>query len=273
MKRKIKSIFNSLGYRVEKGRNIDSNLNKTFSTIRKKNIPMPTLFDIGSGGGIQRKYEYFYKKELLSVFSFDPNKDWNGNRQINLVPHAIGHYDGEHQFYNLIGPGASSCLKPNYENLKRFSIYKYFEIEKVGEIKINRMDNLIEKKEIPIPSFIKLDVQGFEHNCLKGLGKYINFPIAIEVELHLLEVYEGETLFQPFFDYMGSLGFSLRKIKPKGKWDHNIVELDAYFSRKPKNEVECIYLKLWEVINEIPLPEIFTDEDYYERKHLPKVRL
>ena len=54
---------------------------------------------------------------------------------------------------------------------------------------------------LPPPTYVKIDVQGFEKRVLDGMGEIMDRVVAIELELRLVPAYHGETLFPAMFDF------------------------------------------------------------------------
>ena len=205
----------------------------TISSIISGKIKKPIFMDIGAGGGIHADFKPLIEIGAIDVSSFDPNKDWGDLSNFNFSAFALGDRDGVQKFFNVVGPGASSLLKPNYEVLKRFSIRPYFEIENVLEISTKRVDTLINGKIIEVPTFVKIDIQGYEFACLSGFGDYISEVLCFEIEVHLEPIYVEEKPFIDIYTFFKKRGFKLRDLRAKGKWDDEVIEFEAFFSRNP----------------------------------------
>jgi FkbM family methyltransferase len=64
------------------------------------------------------------------------------------------------------------------------------------------------------PFFVKVDVQGFESKVLDGALGLLNHDVGLQLELPLIDVYGGATLFQPFLERMRNLDFDLWSLIP-----------------------------------------------------------
>lgn len=63
--------------------------------------------------------------------------------------------------------------------------------------------------------FLKIDVQGFEQEVLKGAAQLIERAKGIEMEISLVALYENQTWLLPqVLEYMEQRGFQLRSIMP-----------------------------------------------------------
>ena len=82
--------------------------------------------------------------------------------------------------------------------------------------------------------FLKIDVQGFEHEALKGAEKMIARAKGIEIEISLIPLYEGQSwLLLEVLAYMKEKGFQLTSIVPAFT-DHRtgrVLQCDGVFFR------------------------------------------
>jgi len=81
--------------------------------------------------------------------------------------------------------------------------------------------------------YLKLDVQGFELEVLRGATETLSQVEIVEAELSLVELYEGAPLFGDVVRDLDGLGFGLRAVDPG--WVHPrsgaILQLDGLFTR------------------------------------------
>jgi FkbM family methyltransferase len=57
-------------------------------------------------------------------------------------------------------------------------------------------------------ALLKIDVQGYEEQVLRGASETLRRVRGLQVELSLRPVYEGQTLFLPMLEWITSLGFA-----------------------------------------------------------------
>jgi len=62
--------------------------------------------------------------------------------------------------------------------------------------------------------FLKLDVQGFEHNVIQGATQFLKRVAGIQTELSLVPLYEGTPLFHSMLAELEDRGFELWDIRP-----------------------------------------------------------
>jgi FkbM family methyltransferase len=84
--------------------------------------------------------------------------------------------------------------------------------------------------------FVKVDVQGFESKVLDGAPELLNHAVGLQLELPLVEVYEGVVLFQSFLERINNLDFDLWSLIP-GFVDiktGRLFEVDGVFFKRLK---------------------------------------
>lgn len=82
--------------------------------------------------------------------------------------------------------------------------------------------------------FLKIDTQGFEDKVLEGVSGNLMNIFGIQIELSVIPLYEGQKLYDYFFNYFIDNGFILWSIIP-GLVDMKngqLLQFDAIFIRK-----------------------------------------
>jgi FkbM family methyltransferase len=82
-------------------------------------------------------------------------------------------------------------------------------------------------------AFLKIDAQGFERTILQGAGLMLAHAVGIQLELSLVPLYEGETLFLEMVNDMRARGFLLHTVEPMfvDQTTGELLQLDAVFFR------------------------------------------
>ena len=133
---------------------------------------------------------------LLSRFSDNPNVKIHGV--------ALGAETGKVCFNVVDNLVSSSVFSPS-------SILKGYHGEKVAvkqviEVPQVRLDDTIGDHEVDI---LKLDLQGYEFEALKGCGKLLTKIKLITTEVEFVPLYEGQPLFGDIDIFLRSKGFIL----------------------------------------------------------------
>ncbi len=76
----------------------------------------------------------------------------------------------------------------------------------VRKANIDTLDNLVEENEIPLPDFIKVDIDGAEYAFLKGASHCLNHAKSI-----IIELYDKDPRFNEIVKILESYGFKYWK--------------------------------------------------------------
>lgn len=100
------------------------------------------------------------------------------------------------------------------------------------EIPVCRLADKVSADEIGTDALLKLDVQGFELQALKGCAELLRCFAHVYAECSYLELYAGQALAGEVIDYLGGQGF-----RPAGRFnlvctsDGVPVQADLWFKR------------------------------------------
>jgi FkbM family methyltransferase len=83
-------------------------------------------------------------------------------------------------------------------------------------------------------ALLKLDVQGFELEVLKGAEDFLRYVAVVDCELSLVPLYHGAPTWLEVIDHLDSRGFDLWALEPAySDWQTGrALELDALFHRR-----------------------------------------
>lgn len=77
-------------------------------------------------------------------------------------------------------------------------------------VEIMPLDLIIEQQSFEVPDLLKLDVQGFEMEVLKGAQKCLQGSRYIVMETSFTPLYEGERVFLDYVEFLAPYGFVFR---------------------------------------------------------------
>ena len=102
------------------------------------------------------------------------------------------------------------------------------------ESPMRTLDEVLEEKNFSDVHLIKLDVQGYELEILKGAPKALNTAQVVLLEVSFLQYNKGAPLFADVVQFMGEHGFVTYDIGSLVRWhgDDSLLQADLIFVRK-----------------------------------------
>ncbi len=197
------------------------------------------VLDIGANHG---QYARRLKRNGYQgrIVSFEPLPDafecladsrW-GFSSWRIENFALGAED-TNALLNIAGNSQSSSLQAMYPN----HVAAAPESAYVGECEVNvyRLDSVFDRYyQAGDRCYMKMDVQGHEQQVLEGASGCLDSIIAVESELSLVPLYEGQMLWQETIESMSEIGFELASLEP-GFQDQTtgvMLQADGIFIRK-----------------------------------------
>jgi len=189
-----------------------------------------TFYDIGASngvfslyGGIAGHQVFAFEPSPLNNFSFDLHMKFNQDKikgNVVLFSCAVGaddrldtiyyanHRPGSHQ--NIVG---SSADRHTLEQ---------FKADKSSTVTLVSLDSWINKYDLPIPNYIKIDVDGYEMQCVEGMSNTLS---SDSLKSLLIEISYPEGRGRSVMDRVESFGFKESVRHQVGKYQglFNIV--------------------------------------------------
>jgi len=221
----------------------------------------PVLLDVGVRGGFPDGWSDAVRAGTVTGVGLDPDA---GHLETLverypgalLVPAAVGAAPGPATLYETRLPGCASVLAPNRAVIDRFPARAIFDV--VGEriVHLTTLDALVAEGRVPAFDFLKIDTQGTDDAVLAGAEQVLEGVTAIRLEAHLRPLYTGQALLGDILARLARHGFVLRHLAPRGPFEGEVVEVDAWFSRRYRaaDPDLCRRLRLWEVAEALPRP-------------------
>lgn len=209
-----------------------------------------TLVDVGSSGaGVQAKWRPHIDRLRPVLFEPNPPEAEALRKKVGgatvVLANALSNKTETINLQVTVNQYCTSILTPNYDLLKSYSIGPAFRPKESVPISCVRYDSLFFEGKAPAPDVIKIDVQGFEHEVLQGFGSTLETCLGIELETHFYPLYKDQKLFHDLISLLDQYGFVLRKIVPVPHFDGDIVEVDAFFTKRSKQAVELPPERKW----------------------------
>lgn len=205
------------------------------------------LVDVGAAGGIANYWHELMAR--LDITLVEPNGEAAAALALDypearVISQALAEANERRTIYMTAAPDCSSLRKPNMEFLCNYPVAPVFEIVGTETIECVRYDALVQRGLAPSPHILKIDVQGCELEVLKGFGDLMDQCSAVELEAQFYPIYEGQALLNELVDYLKKFGLVLRKIVPQMSFEGDLVEVNAFFTRQPRSELEEEVLKI-----------------------------
>ena len=193
------------------------------------------LIDVGGLGGIQDIWMPYLNDVRPIIFEPNPSAAHAIHNQVKfcngvVIQKALGSYKATHRLNIAASLGCTSILENNAAFLKPYSVAPAFISSNSIDVECVRYDELFASGQAPTPDIIKIDVQGFELEVLRGFGALLDNCLGIQLEAHFYSVYKNQPLLSDLIEYLSTFGLMLRKIIPVDHFDGDIVEVDAWFT-------------------------------------------
>jgi FkbM family methyltransferase len=211
-----KLILNSLrkaGYQILKVSTLDTDIKAgKFSWLQEMGIR--TVLDVGANVG---KFTNLISDILtdVNIYSFEPlaecfdelTKNTKHLENVKCFNYALGEEQSEITIYHNEFSPSSSILK--MKELHR-DIYPSTANSVEEIVQIKDMDSLNDKINWIPKTLMKIDVQGFEINVLKGATSSLNNIDVLIIETLFVELYENQTQFDDIYSFLVKRNFSYR---------------------------------------------------------------
>lgn len=227
-KKKIRFLLNSLGVEV--------NPISTKQYLWLENLEIDTILDVGAdigqfalkiNRGLPNKQIHSFEPVLESSLNLKKNLSKYPN--INFYNTALGEVKKDVNFYINNFTASSSVLA--MESLHK-DIFPYTTNSKKTKVKQDLLDNFLNDSWQNI--LLKIDVQGYELNVLKGSIKTLHKTKVVIIETGIKNLYDGQSFFEEVYYFMKKSGFYYAGNYDQLKNPKNgeVLQVDAIFVKK-----------------------------------------
>lgn len=202
-------------------------------------IKYKTVVDIGSNNGqFSLVTKYFLPN--VKIFAFDPLKSskqkynnlFKKDKKINFFNVAIGSKIQKKNFFISNKDDSSSLLPIGLNQLKN---YPNTFTKSQGITDVVPLSKVLNRYQIDNPALLKIDVQGYELEVLKGSKNLIKEFDYIYCECSFIELYYRQPLVGEIINWLARNNFEMIEIKnisydSKG----NSIQADFFFKKIKK---------------------------------------
>ena len=238
MKKIIKKIIHRAGFDLHRFNLASTPFGLFLAGIQ--NFDIDFVIDIGANTG-QFSAELRDGGFTGRILSFEPLsgayqellKNSQGDQNWEVFPRcAIGDIDGEIMI-NISQNSVSSSILPMLNSHSTAAPHSSYVAQEKAPI--FKLDSILPKKlQNGHSVLVKIDTQGFEWKVLDGAMNILPQIKAIQMELSLVPLYDGQHLWLECIDRLKNLGFSLWSLQPAFT-DHKTgqtLQFDGLFIRQ-----------------------------------------
>ncbi len=195
------------------------------------------VFDLGARNGwFLSSWKKF--SPLAQIHAFEPDPDafnrlverFSHDSTIRLSDRGIGAAESTKTFYRLSqSEVSSSFLQPDQEAWTKIH-YQTGDI-KQQELPITTLDAYCLENQVDDIYLMKIDVQGYEMQALKGATETLQKTSFVLVESAIRELYHESANFTQVHEYLVKQGFHLMDLRAWHRGNNVLIETDMLFRR------------------------------------------
>lgn len=172
------------------------------------------------------------------VIAFEPFKEsfekmvlnYGDDVRVKLVQSGVGAVNGLMKL-NVLNDSkvSNSFLKPDDKTWQSIS-FQHGQVSEIN-VPVTTIDNVFIEERLSRVYLLKIDVQGYEIEVLKGAEKSLFKIDYIFVESGIQRLYENAPRFSEVFEFLSNRGFHLMGMRSWHRGNHVLVETDMLFRR------------------------------------------
>jgi len=201
-------------------------LNFNILNLMNKGLKIDVIYDIGAFRG---EWSNFLNRTSLKNKNFylfeanEENEKYLEKLNFKYFFGILSDANKEVNFYSRVSTGDSYLVEQTNlykENIK--SVVK----------KTITLDEIVKKKNLPLPDFLKIDTQGSELDILKGSQESISKCSLIYLECPIIEYNLGAPNLNDYIKYLNSINFVPYDLCEVHKIDNILIQIDILFIKK-----------------------------------------
>lgn len=207
---------------------------KVLKLLQKRNLDL--IIDVGSNRGQFTFASKIYFPKV-TIYAFEALKSEfkkyknliSSFKNIKAYNYALGNIKKKTRMNIASSPDSSSLLEINELQSKEFGTYKTNSYE---EIEIRRLDEWLEQIKRFKSILLKIDVQGFELEVLKGSKQVLKHIKYLYIEASSVELYKNQPFLEDIKDFLFGEGFFLEdSFNQCYGENNNLIQGDYLFTK------------------------------------------
>lgn len=194
----------------------------------------PTVYDIGANVGDWTKLMLSIRPDTR-IEAFEPLKQHQDSfhqmighdPRVSLHGVGVGPEKTNQPLHVTDFSDASSLLPPTTLLTGEYQVA----IDQTTTIQVVNLDQYVQERGLPLPDLIKLDIQGYELEALRGADLCLDHSRWILMEASFKEYYCGQPLITDVIHFMNSKGYRLIAISGDGVKGVLTQQADLLFLR------------------------------------------
>jgi len=209
-----------------------------FLELAKAKARIKTIYDLGANMGTWSLLaDTLIPGAAIHAFEPIPNYQDRYLQTTANMPNATLHKVGvgaetKKARFNVAGH-SSSFLEVSENLVKMFPGER-----KTGELEVDmvRLDDYVQRNAMPLPDLMKLDVEGYELEVLKGAVNCMKHCRYIILEVSFIERHIGQALFSQVACFMGQQDYELCAFPYRMPLGEEVFMADVLFKNKRSGE-------------------------------------
>lgn len=145
----------------------------------------------------------------------EPSHPW---KSVRYLPAALAGTPGRRTLYVPTDPQGASLLKPDPSIGARFDKAQFFTVEREAAVECVPLDRAVAEAGLGPPAYLKLDVEGAEHEVLAAASRTLDSLAAVKTEISFLPFREGQALAGDIDAFLRARGFRLMDFPCLARW-------------------------------------------------------
>ena len=205
--------------------------------LKDQHLAFRTIIDGGANVGqfARAATEFFPDARIVSIEALPDvaarlRANLADRPQVRVLTSALGSRSGRLTFYKDDYSPDSSALPPS---ARRDDPRAEKTRAETTEVPVERLDVLLEGETLRPPVLLKLDLQGYELEALRGAPETLRQSQHVLLEVSFVQLYEDEPLFDDVHAFMRKAGFRfVRPLDVQRDAAGEIIQMDAFYTRE-----------------------------------------